>query len=68
MRLGDSAWLTVSTVATAVGACAIGATAMSPVAFGTAGDWMVAGGGVIALLGGLAYLAVWFGRRDKHLR
>jgi hypothetical protein len=41
---------------------------MSPVAFGVAGDWLVAGGGVIALLGGLAYLAVWFGRRDKHLR
>jgi hypothetical protein len=41
---------------------------MSPVAFGVVGDWLVAGGGVIALLGGLTYLVVWFGRRDQNLR
>jgi hypothetical protein len=41
---------------------------MSPVAFGTAGDWLVAGAGVIALLGGLSYLAIAFGQRDSHLR
>jgi hypothetical protein len=68
MRLGGSVLLTVATVATAVGACAIGASVMSPVAFGVAGDWLVAGGGVIALLSGLTYLVVWFGRRDRHLR
>ncbi len=68
MKLGGFAWLIVATFATAVGVCAIGASVMSPVAFGVAGDWLVAGGGVIALFGGLAYLAVWFGRRDKHLR
>jgi hypothetical protein len=68
MRLGGSVLLTMATVATAVGACAIGASVMSPVAFGVVGDWLVAGGGVIALLGGLTYLVVWFGRRDQNLR
>ncbi len=71
MRLGSTGGLVglaVATIATAVGACAIGASVMSPVAFGTAGDWLVAGAGVIALLGGLSYLAIAFGQRDSHLR
>ncbi len=71
MRIGSaygSVQLAVATVATAIGACAIGASVMSPVAFGTAGDWLVAGGGVITLLGGMTYLAISFAHRDGHVQ
>jgi hypothetical protein len=37
---------------------------MAPVAIAAAGYWLLAGAGVIALLGGLTFLAVSFGRRD----
>jgi hypothetical protein len=55
----------LATVATALGACAICASVMAPVAIGAAGYWLLAGAGVIALLGGLTFLAAAFGRRDR---
>jgi hypothetical protein len=58
----------MATVATALGACAIAASVMSPISFGVVGYWLIAGAGVVALLGGLAFLAVSFGRRDSNLR
>ena len=69
MRLGSPHGhlsATVATVATALGACSIGASVMAPVALGAAGYWLLAGVGVIALLGGLAFLAVSFGRRENQ--
>lgn len=49
--------------AAALGACAIGATVMSPVTLGAAGHWLLAGVGVFALFGSLTFLAVWLGPR-----
>ena len=67
MRLGSlhgSLSVAVATLATALGACAIGASVMAPVALGAAGYWLLAAAGVVALVGGLTFLAIWFGRRD----
>jgi len=56
--------LATATVATALGTCAVGASVMAPVALGTGGYWLLAGVGVVALVGGLGFLAISLGRRD----
>jgi protein-S-isoprenylcysteine O-methyltransferase Ste14 len=65
MRIGGSFLVAVATVVTGLGACAIAASVMAVPGLLSANPWLVAGAGVVALLGGLAFLSASFARRDR---
>lgn len=56
-----------ATIVTALGVCALAASVMTSVAGTGLGEWVLAGGGFVALLIGLWVLWMLMRRRDRFL-
>lgn len=57
----------VLVVAAALGVCAVAASVMAPIALGWVAAWVLAGGGLVVLLGSLFALWLIQRRRDRAL-